>query len=272
MTPSGIITLTTDFGLKDPYVAMMKGVILSINPDARTVDISHQVRAGSVLQAAFIIRDAYSYFPPGTVHVAVVDPSVGSQRRLLALEAAGHVFVGPDNGIFWPIIQSQSTARIVHLKEEMYFLPRISHTFHGREIFAPVAAHISRGLDLEALGPWIEDPIQLGMPAPYEKGGILYGQVMQVDHFGNVITNIHRRDMESFLGSLTPVVEIGDLVIKTFGTTYADVEEGQTLALINSSERLEVAVNLGRASDYIEVDAGEIIGTVVSVRRSGHAL
>ena len=270
--PSGIITLMTDFGLRDPYVPMMKGVILSINPEAKIVDISHRVKAGSIFQAALLIRETYPFFPPGTVHVAVIDPSVGSERRLIAAEADSHFFVGPDNGLFWPILQAHAASTIIHLTRDEYFLPEVSYTFHGREVFAPVAAHITLGVKLDSLGEPIQDSVQLAVPLPYEKEGVLYGEIIRVDNFGNLITNIHRENFEKFLSLAPPVVEIGNLTVKKFGFTYADVEEGEPLALINSSHWLEIAVNLGRASDYLEKESGEIVGTLIQVRRSGSAL
>ena len=272
MTPSGIITLMTDFGLRDPYVPMMKGVILSINPEAKIVDISHGVKAGSIFQAAFLLRETYPFFPPGTVHVAVIDPSVGSERRLIAMEVDSHLFVGPDNGLFWPILQAHPASTIIHLTRDEYFLPEVSYTFHGREVFAPVAAHITLGVTLDALGDPIGDPAKLAVPIPYEKEGVLYGEIVRVDNFGNLITNIHQEDFEKFLSLAPPVIEIGNLTVKKFGFKYADVEEGEPLALINSSHWLEIAVNLGRASDYLEKESGEIVGTLVQVRRSGSAL
>ena len=272
MKPTGIITLMTDFGLRDPYVAMMKGVILSMNPEATIVDVSHQIRAGSIFQGALVIRETYPFFPPGTVHVAVVDPSVGSNRRLMALEADNHFFVGPDNGIFWPIMQEHGMSRVVHLNEDRYFLPDVSYTFHGREVFAPVAAHLTLGVALDSLGSPMEGPVALTIPVVGEKEGVLYGEIVRVDNFGNLITNIHQQVLEEFLASAAPAIEIKNLTIRKFGLTYADVEEGEPLALINSSRYLEIAVNLGRASDYLEKASGEIIGTVVRVRKSGNAL
>lgn len=268
MKVSGIITLTTDFGLSDPYVAMMKGVILSINPEAQVVDISHQIRAGSIIQAAGVVHETFPFFPKGTVHVAVVDPGVGSERRLLAMKAGGHFFVGPDNGIFWPIIKGYKRTMIIHLSETRYFLPSISHTFHGREVFAPVAAHLSQGVSLEGMGSKLRDPVKLHFPKPQEKGGVLYGQITRVDNFGNLISNIHRRDLESFLESVEPLIEVGSLTIKSLSPIYADAEEGEPLALINSSDWLEVAVNLGRAVQYVGLPSEEIIGTEVKVSKS----
>ncbi len=265
MKISGIITLLTDFGLSDPYVAMMKGVILSINPDARLIDISHQIRAGSILQAAGLIRETYPFFPRGTVHVVVVDPGVGGNRRLIGLEAGGHFFVGPDNGIFWPLIKDHQGARIINLIETKFFLSSVSHTFHGRDNFAPAAAHLSRGVDLAKMGPRIRDPFELHFPKPKKKGEILYGQITRVDNFGNLITNIHRKDLESFLESNQPIIKVGDWVLEKLNRVYADARQGETLALLDSSDWLEIAVNLGRASDYLGIDLGDIIGTEVRV-------
>lgn len=272
MTPSGIVTLMTDFGLRDPYVAMIKGVILSINPEAKVIDISHQVRAGSIFQGALLIRETYPYFPPGTVHVAVVDPSVGSDRRLIALEVDSHYFVGPDNGIFWSILQDHDISKVMHLTDDRYFLPDVSYTFHGREVFAPVAAHLTLGVALESLGKPIEDPVEMAIPVAHEKEGVLYGEIIRVDNFGNLITNIHKQEFEEYLSMAPPVIEIGNLTVRKFGFIFADVEEGEPLALINSSRLLEIAVNLGRASDYLEKEPGEIIGTLVRVRKSGNVL
>jgi S-adenosyl-L-methionine hydrolase (adenosine-forming) len=268
MKPSGIITLTTDFGLSDPYVAIMKGVILSTNPSAVLVDLTHKIRAGSISQAAVLIYETFLYFPVGTVHLCVVDPGVGSSRRPIAVEAGGHFFVGPDNGIFWPVIQDDSEAKVIHLQDRRFFLPDVSHTFHGREIFAPVAAHLSLGVGSEDIGPCIQDPVQLRMPRPRESGDILYGEIVGVDNFGNLASNISAKELGTFLGSGHPRFEVGKLVIPGLSRTYSEVEEGEPLALINSSNTLEIAVNLGRASEYIGVQGREIVGTAIRVIRS----
>jgi S-adenosyl-L-methionine hydrolase (adenosine-forming) len=268
MKPSGIITLTTDFGLTDPYVAMMKGVILSINPAARIIDVTHLIGAGSISHAAALIQDTYSYFPEGTVHVAVVDPGVGSERRLLALEARSHLFVGPDNGVFWPVVMNDRSARLVHLTETKYFLPHVTRTFHGREIFAPVAAHLSVGVSLESLGVSIKDPVELFLPAPYQADNVLYGQIIRVDNFGNLITNIGTKILEDFLRAGNPRIEVGNLTIQKMSRIYSESDEGESLALINSSNLLEIAVNMGRASEYVSIDAGEIVGTQVKITRA----
>ena len=264
---SGIITLTTDFGLSDPYVGMMKGVILSLNPEACLVDITHKVKTGAVLQASRILSEAHTFFPKGTVHLAVVDPSVGSQRRLIALRARGHLFVGPDNGLFWPIIDAAEAASIFELTERRFFLPSITQTFHGRDVFAPVAAHLSLGVAPEEMGRPISNPTRLRVPAPFRKEDSLLGQILQVDHFGNLVTNIGHRELAEFLGAERPEVQVGRLRVIGLRRIYADVEEGRPLALINSSNLLEIAVNLGRASEYVGLESGEIVGSVVKVNR-----
>lgn len=268
MKPSGIITLTTDFGLSDPYVAMMKGVILSVNPSARLVDITHHIPAGSVLETALLIREASPFFPKGTVHVAVVDPSVGSDRRPIGIETESYTFVGPDNGVLWPVTQQEPKAKVVHLTEKSYFLPHVTRTFHGREIFAPVAAHLSLGIDLLKMGTLITDPVPLDVPEPFEKEDCLYGRIIRVDHFGNLITNIRAKALADFLKSAEPLIQVGNLSLERLTETYAKAERGAPLALINSAGLLEVAVNMGRASEALGVRVGDIIGMLVKVSRS----
>lgn len=264
---SGIITLLTDFGLTDPYLAMMKGVILSINPNARLVDISHHIMAGSILQAAGMILETFPFFPEGTVHVAVVDPGVGSDRRLIAVETGMYLFVGPDNGVFWPVIEGSKEVKVIHISESKYFLPHLTPTFHGRDIFAPVAAHISLGINPDQMGPVINNPVELEIPAPYQADDIMYGQVMRIDNFGNLITNISREDLVGFVKDSKPRVYLGNMKINKLDKIYSDVDRGEPLALINSSDRLEIAVNYGRASEYAGIDPGEIVGTDVRVTR-----
>ncbi|MBN2060960.1 MAG: SAM-dependent chlorinase/fluorinase [Deltaproteobacteria bacterium] len=267
MKRSGIITIMTDFGINDPYVGMMKGVILSINPDAKIVDITQNVRTGSVLQAAILIHDTYHFFPEGTVHLVVVDPGVGSDRREICIEAGGHIFVGPDNGIFWHIIAGHKRKKIVHLTERRFFRPDISDTFHGRDLFAPVAAHLSKGQEAKSMGVIIEDPVKLDFPKVERDKESLKGQVVRVDNFGNLITNIRSDEFQSFLESREPVIRIGDIEIKRLSDNYSNVESGEILALINSSDMLEIAVNMGRASEYVGLSKNGLIGMEVTVCR-----
>ena len=265
MKPSGIITLTTDFGESDPYVAMMKGVILSINPDAKIIDISHQIPAGSIQEGGLIIKESYKYFPSGTVHVGVVDPGVGGKRKPIAVLADNHFFVGPDNGLFSTIIETQRHTDVIHLKETKYWMHSISPTFHGRDIFAPVAAHLSLGVDPFLMGEKIDNPTTLAHPLPRENNSDLVGEIIRVDHFGNLITNITRDHLSPFLSSKDLIIKVGSLTLKKISTTYNDVPEGQPLALIGSSNALEIAINMGRAIDYSGKE--NAIGTKVIVRR-----
>jgi S-adenosyl-L-methionine hydrolase (adenosine-forming) len=269
MSRSGIITLLTDFGLSDAYVAMMKGVILSINKNAELIDITHSINTGSILQGAYILKETFSYFPVGTVHVAVVDPGVGSGRRIIAVNAAGHFFTGPDNGILWPIIEKYKDVTIYELTEDKYFRPRVTSTFHGRDVFAPVAAHISLGLDINQLGRPVKDPEKLELPLPFKHDNTLTGQITRIDNFGNLITNITADDLAGFLGNNEPVIHTGIIKIHGLSKTYSDKEKGELLALINSVNHLEIAVNMGKASHYIGKEHDDIIGTGVKVEKIG---
>jgi len=265
LKPSGIITLTTDFGESDPYVAMMKGVILSINTDAKIIDITHQIPAGSIQEGGSIIKESYKYFPSGTVHVGVVDPGVGGKRRPIAVLVEGYFFVGPDNGLFSTIIETQRHTDIIHLKEKRYWMNSISPTFHGRDIFAPVAAHLSLGVNPFLMGEKIDNPTTLAYPLPRESNSDLVGEIIRVDHFGNLITNITREHLSPFLASKDLIITVGRLTFKKISTTYNDVPEGQPLALIGSSNLLEIAVNMGKAKDYLGREYG--VGTKITVRR-----
>jgi len=264
LTPSGIITLTTDFGQRDPYVAMMKGVILSINRDARIVDITHQIAAGSIGEGASILKDSHRYFPSGTVHVAVVDPGVGGPRRSIALVTENHFFVGPDNGLLYPVIEANEYCDVINLTDSRYWMRDISSTFHGRDVFAPVAAHLLQGVDPFLMGEKIDDPMPLPVPLPRNENNALVGEIVRIDHFGNLITNITREHLGPFLESNDLTIRIGGLVLHNVSTTYSDVPEGQPLALIGSSNALEIAVNGGNAAH----DLGEEsrVGTTVIVR------
>jgi S-adenosyl-L-methionine hydrolase (adenosine-forming) len=263
-----MVTLLTDFGIKDPYAAMMKGVILSMNPRASIIDISHQVPAGAVSQAAWILRETYPYFPKGTVHVAVVDPGVGTERRGIVAVIGAHLFVGPDNGIFWPMIEASHEARVIHLCNGRYFLQDVSATFHGRDIFAPVAGRLSQGADPFHMGPIIHDPVPLKTPVPGIRGGSLYGRVIRVDRFGNLISNIRRMDMEGFLKGGMGRIRIGDLCLDGLHKTYGQVPAGEPVALFGSSGYLEIAVNRGRAVDRTGVAPGEIIDREIEVSQA----
>jgi S-adenosylmethionine hydrolase len=271
VNPCGIITFTSDFGLEDAYVGIVKGVILGINPRARVVDITHQVSHGSIPDAAFLLQDACRFFPEGTVHLAVIDPGVGTARRSIAIQTEHCFFVGPDNGLFWPIIDRDSSSRIVSLEEERYFRSEVSDTFHGRDIFAPVAAHLSAGLAFHLLGPKISNPTFLACPLPEIRKDRLLGRVIRVDHFGNLITNIDKETLENFLENEEAVIRIGRLRIPGVGRTYEEASPGGVIALVGSAGFLEVAVHLGRADGLDGLKTDESFGREVIVTRSGPA-
>ena len=263
--PSGIITLTTDFGLVDPYVAIMKGVILSLNPQARIVDITHQLAPGDIRGAAIVLKQSFAYFPQGTVHVVVLDPGVGTTRRPVAFLTERYIFVGPDNGVLGPII-TEGQGTLIHLNNPSFFRHPVSSTFHGRDIFAPVAAKLSAGADVFAMGEVVGDPVILSLPRPARKGQVLKGEVIKVDRFGNLITNIEESTLRDFLGHDNCTIAVGPIKIENISRTYGDVAVHSDLALIGSSGFLEISVNQGRASDRFE-NQSNIIGTPVIVKK-----
>ncbi len=250
----GIITLLTDFGTKDPYVGIMKGVVLGLNPNAAIVDLTHQIAPGDITQAAHVMGESFSFFPPSTIHVAVVDPGVGTNRKPILVKSRNHFFVGPDNGLFWPIIKADSKVLMVHLTNEKFFLPHISPTFHGRDIFAPVAGHLSLGTDPLIMGERLENPISIPDTTPTRKGDTLFGRAVRIDHFGNIITNIRREDLVRFLGGRQMVIRVEKESIEGVMETYADGAKGKLLALFGSTDHLEFAVNSGRADRLLNLD------------------
>ena len=248
--PTPIVTLTTDFGCGDYYVGAMKGAILRIAPEAQLVDISHQIPPQDVLAAAFVLRHAAREFPPGTVHLAVVDPGVGTQRRPLALQSSGHLWVGPDNGLF-SFVLDRADSRVHEIIRRDLGRPDPSNTFHGRDLFAPLAAHLCRGLDLAAVGPPVADPVRLAESAPCKSAGRIDGHIVHIDGFGNLVSNIAAADIAPWGSALR--IRLGDHVLTELCRTYEDVELGAPLALIGSAGLLEVAVNCGHAARQLDV-------------------
>lgn len=249
-----IITLTTDFGLKDPYQGAMKGAILSINPEVRFVDITHQVRPGNIVEGAFIFFEAYKYFPAGAIHIGVVDPGVGGSRRPVLVQTERFFFIGPDNGIFGLAVKNEKVKKIVHLKEARYFRQEVSNTFHGRDIFGPVAAHLSLGVNPASFGPEVVSAFDIAFPEPVEKDGAVTGEVVYVDSFGNLITNIEAVHLAAYKGV---EVSIKGRVIKGLTRTYSAARTDAPIALIGSSGHLEVALNSESAANILGVDTGE---------------
>jgi S-adenosylmethionine hydrolase len=255
-----MITLFTDFGSRDAYVAQMKGVILGINAQVPLVDLTHEVTPFDIRQAAYLLEQATRYFPAGTITVAVIDPGVGTARRPMLLETpAGKWYVGPDNGLFTRIIGREGLAAAYELRDASYFrVPAASATFHGRDIFAPVAAHLSRGVPPERFGPPISDPVLLPHTRPHEADRLVCGEVIHIDHFGNVITNIGRAD----LGGITPGRDLDLTLGETtrrvpFCSTYGERPAGALITLINSDAAFEIAMPQGRASAALAARVGD---------------
>ena len=245
-----IVTLTTDFGGSDYYVGAMKGVILGITPDAQLVDISHQIPPQDVLAAAFVLRHAAREFPPGTVHLAVVDPGVGTRRRPLALQSSGHLWVGPDNGLF-SFVLDRADSRVHEIARPDLGRSDLSSTFHGRDLFAPLAAHLCRGLDLADVGPPVADPVRLAESAPCKSADRIAGHIVHIDGFGNLVSNIAAADIALWGAALR--IRLGGHVLMELCRTYGDVEPGALLALIGSAGLLEIAVNGGNAARQLGV-------------------
>jgi len=260
-----IITLLTDFGTEDAYVGVMKGAILSINPSAVVVDVCHYIDPQDVIEAAYLIKSSYRYFPKGTVHIIVVDPGVGGNRSIVAVEFSGHIFLAPDNGVLTLLMDEGEIDTIVRVENTRYFLNSISQTFHGRDIFAPVGAHISKGVPIETLGSHLgmQDLIRLSIPKPYiSDKDELIGTIISIDRFGNCISNINENCLNKFVknGSEKRLeIKIGKTIIKSLSRSYTGVESGCPLAIIGSFGYLEIALNCDNASRQLNVEKGDTI-------------
>jgi S-adenosylmethionine hydrolase len=247
-----VITLTTDFGTRDTYVAEMKGVVLSITSEVHVVDVTHEVAPGDALAGALALEAAAPRFPAGTIHVAVVDPGVGTARRGLVIAARDQLFVGPDNGLFTPFLDAGRWQAFELLANE-FRGPEVSSTFHGRDVFAPAAAHLARGLDPARLGPPVGDPVRLAWPEVRVSEGRVGGAVLHVDRFGNLVTSI-RAEAIAALGSGLAVRVAGKSL--PLVRTYGDLGRGDPGALVGSSNRLEIAVNSGSAAKALRAGRG----------------
>lgn len=272
-----MITLTTDFGLADEYVGVMKGVILSRAPETRIVDISHGIPAHDIHRAAGILRAAYAYFPKGTIHVVVVDPGVGGTRKIILVRAAGHLFLAPDNGVLSPFLTNDSFEAAHAVECEEFFLKPTSNTFHGRDIMAPVAAHLATGLAASKVGTSLkrQSLVQLAAPATtLDAGGqTINGAVTGVDHFGNLLTNIHYDDFLKFTPynidgdwQATVKITIKDQTLTGLKKSYAEVAAGELLILFGSRGFLEIAANRDSAARRLAAGPGEKV--ILSLKES----
>lgn len=259
------ISLITDFGDKDGYSGIMKGVILSINPDVNIVDITHQIMPQDIFQAAFVLNYSYPYFPEGTIHVVVVDPGVGGQRSIIALKTPTSFFVGPDNGVFTLILEQEKNISGVYLENRKLFLPKVSQTFHGRDIMAPIAGHLSLGVPITELGSALkpEKIKRISLPGVESSvTGQVTGSVISIDRFGNLITNINEKMLKTFLKPFDPdrlKIYAGNLCITGLSSSYDSVNKGEPLAIMGSHGMVEISVCCASAQSCFSMDKGEIV-------------
>jgi S-adenosylmethionine hydrolase len=259
-----LIAFVSDFGTRDHYAGVMKGVVLSINPEVTIVDVSHELPAHDIPYAARELAATYRYYPAGTIFLIVVDPGVGSSRRGLAVEAGDWKFVAPDNGVLTAVLQETPAKKVVELTERRYARPTVSRTFEGRDRFAPAAAWLSKGIQLSALGRTVTDFVSLDLPKPRLEDGVLHGVVIRIDHFGNVVTNLDRRSCERFAdGGGALRLTIGGAPIARIVSTYSEIAPDEIGALFGSTDQLECASNASRAADRLGVE----VGAPVELRR-----
>ena len=249
----------TDFGTNDHFVGVMKGVILNINPKVRIVDITHAVSPQDVQGAAFLVDSSYRYFPDGTIHVIAVDPGVGSRRRAIICQTDTAYFVCPDNGVLSYVLGNDTAHRVVALGNANYWLSEVSNTFHGRDIFAPVAAHLSRGISLRKFGDGVNNVVRLPLQIPQVTKTTIAGSVIWVDRFGNLITNLTSDMLESFGMNNGFVISAGKAELSELNSAYAESEEGECLAIIGSSGYVEISVNQGSAARILGLKRNDVI-------------
>jgi S-adenosylmethionine hydrolase len=252
-----VITLLTDFGTADGYAGIMHGVILQINPKAVVVDVCHDISPQDVHEAAYVLSTVYPYFPAEAIHIVVVDPGVGGERRALGVRTSRGAFVAPDNGVLSYVFAREFISEMVHLTQSSHWLSPLSDTFHGRDVFAPVAAHLSLGVPLADLGTTIDNPVRLAVPeVTVQQDGSILGQVVHVDHFGNLVTNVGRDRVPAAQAVTVTIAErqvIGPV------KAYELAVDGQLLALIGSSGYLEIAVRNGNAATMLGVGCGATV-------------
>jgi S-adenosylmethionine hydrolase len=257
-----ILTLTTDFGLQDHYVGAMKGVILAICPDTRIVDITHGVTPFEIAEGAYAIEQAWRCFPRGTVHVVVVDPGVGTSRRPILVEAGGQYFIGPDNGVL-SMVYLRETAKVRLIENASLYRHPVSNTFHGRDIFAPVAAQLAAGFSPALIGSTIEDYLRPDFVKPHRAGKRTWiGQILKIDHFGNIVTNFHVDDYGD-LGVRPFQLELGPVKVTSTAGNYMEKPAGELFVILGSSGYYEVSLAQGSAATQVKCQAGAAIELVV---------
>lgn len=266
MSEPRVVTFTTDFGLTDAFVGILHGVVLNIHAETTVVDICHAVPSYDILNGAWTIAQAYRYFPPRTVHVVVVDPSVGSSRRPIIAESSDHIFVAPDNGVLTLVETREEKFVVRHVIADRYFLQPVSQTFHGRDIFAPVAGWLSKGVAPAEFGPEISDYVRLPLPVIERVGdNSLRGAVIKVDKFGNLITNISEQEAPALFGPAPPGFKllIAGQTITRLAHSYAEGEEGEFFGILGSSGYLEVAAKQASAAEKLSAGVGTPVGLIM---------
>jgi S-adenosylmethionine hydrolase len=259
------IAFLSDFGTRDHYAGVMKGVVLSINPDATIVDVSHDLPPHDIPFAALELAATYKYFPAGTIFLVVIDPGVGSARRGLAVDAGDWRFIAPDNGVLTAVLQDVPTKKVVELTERRYARPTVSRTFEGRDRFAPAAAWLSKGVHLTALGRPVSDYVLLDLPKPRLEDAVLHGVVIRIDRFGNVVTNLDRKSCERLTDGVGVLrLTVGGHSIPRIVSTYSDIGPDEVAALFGSTDQLECAAHAASAA----VRLGASVGDVVELRRT----
>lgn len=277
MDKSNLIVLLTDFGLYDPFVGIMKGVIKNINPYAEIIDLSHQVKPQSIRQGAFFLYISYKYFPRGSIFVVVIDPEVGSKREILLYKTNDYYFLAPNNGVISYILPPESVTlrvggeifkfyhtkeeeKIIKIENDEFFLKPVSRTFHGRDIFAPVAAHISLGTEIEKFGQEFKgEVIRIPFPQLKHTDQKLYGEIVYSDRFGNLITNVDEESLNKFLNGLKPIIIFKNIEIFGLKNSYSEVKKGEPLAIINSFNYLEISIREGSAIEKFLANEGDEI-------------
>jgi len=254
-----MITLTSDFGLKDPYVAEMKGVILTINPNATLIDITHEIDKFDLRAAAFTLASATPYFPPNTVHLAIVDPGVGTERRAIIVETTKGFFIGPDNGILIPAAQNQEIKSIRQITNPKFSLSKASATFHGRDIFAPAAAYLDKGVHPVEFGPKVNDPVTPDFAKAKLRREYFHGEVLHIDGFGDIVTNIPGRVTHFDEDKPVQVEFEGESIKIKFVHAYAESKGSEPVFLLGSHGFLEIAINKGNAAERLHLRTGDKI-------------
>ncbi|MHA1581663.1 MAG: SAM hydrolase/SAM-dependent halogenase family protein [Candidatus Baldrarchaeia archaeon] len=255
-----VITLLTDFGLRDPYVGAMKGVILSICPDVNIVDISHEIRKFDIRQGAYVLAASAPFFPRGTIHIGVVDPGVGTTRKAIIIETKRSFYIGPDNGLLALAALREGIKKVVQITNSKYMLPRVSRTFHGRDIFAPAAAYLANGVPIENFGPLLDEYEILSFSKPHVRKDQIEGEVIYIDGFGNIVTNIYSEILEKVgIGEEDKIkILLNDELEKVLKIckAYNEVKKGEFLAIIGSGNFLEISINQGNTAKKLNVKEG----------------